>query len=148
MLLFAAAAGALAAGSHLLNTADIVREMHQSTLVGIGPRDVLLAVVSGGFPAGNACQASISADVVGTVVTVALYIVASTTGVTQEARIGVDAAPVAKVGNIGQGIVKAMCFVAAVPLFSLCGACCALVVAREGATAKTIDAELAGKKSR
>ena len=148
MLLFAAAAGALAAGSHLLNTADLVRELHQTSTVGIAPRDILMVVVNGGFPAANACQASISTDVVGTVVTVALYIVAATAGATQEARLSVDADPVAKFCNIGRGIVNALCFVAAVPLVSLCGACCALIVVREGANEKTIDAESTSKKSR
>ena len=149
MLLFLAAAGALAAGSHLLNTADVVRELQQSSTGGASPGGLLLTVVSGGFPAANACQASISTDVVGTVVTVALYITAATAGVTQETRaLGSDAAPAAKDCNVGRSIANALCFVAAVPLVSLCGACCALVLFREGAAAKSMDNHSTDKKSR
>jgi hypothetical protein len=132
LLLFAAAAGSLAAGSHLLNSADIVRELLRSSVIATTPQDVLAAIVGGGFPAANACQASISTDVVGTAATVVLYIVASAAGVTQEAVLHSGSSSGGS-SKSGRGVVYALCFCAAVPVLSLCGACCALVLLREWA---------------
>ena len=132
LLLFAAAAGSLVAGSHLLNSADIVRELLRSSVIATTPQDVLAAIVGGGFPAANACQASISTDVVGTTATVMLYIVASAAGVTQEAVLHSDSSSGGS-SKSGRGVVYALCFCAAVPVLSLCGACCALVLLREWA---------------
>jgi hypothetical protein len=134
LTLFAAAAGALAVASHLLNTAEIVRDLFVSpaAMGVVTPADLQDAVVGGGFPVLNPCQASISTDVVGTMLTIAMYIAASTAGVTKEALLGVtDGSIASSGGGIVKGCAIALCFCAAVPVLSLCGACCALAVMRE-----------------
>lgn len=135
LVLFTAAAGALAVASHLLNTAEIVRDLFVSpaAMGVVTPTDVQASVVGGGFPLLNPCQASISTDVIGTTLTVAMYIAASTAGVTKGALLGVTDGSIASSasGGIVKGCTIALCFCAAVPVLSLCGACCALVLVHE-----------------
>lgn len=143
VLLFVAAAGAFAAGSHILNTAEVVRELQQSSTA-VDSTSVFLTVVSGGFPAANACQASISTDVVGTVVAIALYIMATTAGVSQEAQLSNDSTVN---HSTARGVVNALCFCVATPLVSLCGTACVCALLRDSVVATARDPESAKGKS-